>query len=297
MDGVAATRLSLRSRGPFDLCLSLKVLSGFSPDPVQDLSRLRVPVRIDGKPFILEARQPAKYAAIEISSSRRVDPAVLKERAEWILNTGLDLRPFYRKAASHGVLGPVIKRYRGLKPMRPSSLFQMMVIAVTEQQISLAAAYRIRARVVEKFGEKVLDQKAFPEAGALAQTSVESLTGCGLSRRKSEYIRELSRRIADGSLDLDKMNTMSDEEVRRFILDLRGFGMWSADYILIRGLGRIDAVPADDLGVRKIVGTYLGRGTRMNPEEVREALLSLEPFRGLAVFYLMAEERSVKKNM
>jgi DNA-3-methyladenine glycosylase II len=293
-DGDMTTQLLVRSRGPFDLHLSLKVMSGFSPDPVKDLSRLRIPVRIDGKPFILEARQPGKNAPVEVSSSRKADPAKLKETAEWILLTSLDLRPFYKKAENHRVLGPVIKRYHGLKPLRPSSLFQMMVIAVTEQQISLTAAYRIRTRVVEKFGEKILDRRAFPEAGELAQASVENLMGCGLSRKKSEYIRELSRRVADGSLDLDKMKKMPDEEVRRFIIALRGFGMWSADYILIRGLGRIDAVPADDLGVRTIVGKYLGGGTRMDPEEVRKALLSLKPFRGLAVFYLMAEERLTK---
>jgi DNA-3-methyladenine glycosylase II len=287
-----STEVTVESKGPFNLSLCLKAMSGFSPEPDEDLSRFRVPIRLEGKPFFLEARQPEKDAPIEISSSRKTDPTRLKEIAEWILNVDLELRPFYRKTASHRVLGPIIKRHQGLKPLRPSSLFQMMVIAVTEQQISLTAAYRIRTRLLEKFGEKVLDQWAFPEAGVLAETSVENLMECGLSRRKSEYIQGLSQGVADGSLELDKMKRMSDDEVRRFITSLRGFGMWSADYILIRGLGRKDAIPADDLGVRTIVGKYLGGGTRITPVEVREVLHSLKPFRGLAVFYLMAEERS-----
>jgi len=54
---------------------------------------------------------------------------------------------------------------------------------------------------------------------------------------------------------------MSDDEVRAHITQIRGFGRWSADYILIRGLGRPDCVPADDLGVRTVIGRYLGNGS------------------------------------
>ncbi len=286
------TEVTVNSKGPFDLPLCLKVMSGFSPVPVEDLSRYRVPVRLDGRPVVLEACQTKKNGPIKISSSRRTEPSGLKGMAEWILNTSFDLRPFYRKAADHRVLGPIIKRHRGLKPMRPPSLFQMMVTAVTEQQISLTAACRIRERLVERFGEKVLDQTAFPEPTVLAEAPIEGLMECGLSRQKSEYIKALSLRVADGSLKMEKMKKMSSPDVHRFITNLRGFGRWSADYILLRGLGRLDAVPADDLGVRTIVGKYLGSGTRMKAEEVENALRVFRPFRGLAVFYLMAAQRS-----
>jgi DNA-3-methyladenine glycosylase II len=67
----------------------------------------------------------------------------------------LDLRPFYRLVATHPVMGPVAKRLRGLKPLRPTSLFEMVIITITEQRLSIAAAFHIRKRLVERFGRPI----------------------------------------------------------------------------------------------------------------------------------------------
>jgi len=167
----------------------------------------------------------------------------------------------------------------------------MAAIAITEQQISLAAAYRIRSRLTERFGDCIGGLWAFPSAERLARAPLEELRAGGLSRRKSEYISGLAKRIAEGSLDFAVLKQMPDDEARSFIMKQRGFGRWSADYILVRGLGRLDCVPVDDLGVQTTVGKYLGDGGRMAPEEVQEALEPLAPYRGLATFYLLAYYR------
>ena len=110
-------------------------------------------------------------------------------------------------------------------------------------------------------------------------------------RQKAQYIHELAVKIADGTLDLDILKTMDDDKARETIMNLRGFGRWSADYILVRGLARPDCVPIDDLAVRSVVGEYLGNGQRASSLEVTEKLEPFRPYRGLLAFYLLAEHR------
>jgi DNA-3-methyladenine glycosylase II len=179
----------------------------------------------------------------------------------------------------------------GLKPVRPASLFEMATIAITEQQISLAAAYSIRKRVVERFGESVNQQWIFPDAGILAKASLEALRACGLSGQKAQYIHDLADNVLKGRIDLEGLKSMDDDQARETIMAWRGFGRWSADYILIRGLARPDCVPIDDLGIRSVVGEYLGKGPRVSALEASRLFEPFRPFRGLLAFYLLAEKR------
>lgn len=289
------TVMSITPIGPYDLELCLRVAKSFSPDPDQDFSVLRTAVRVQGSPTVLELRQVRRDPPVlEVSTDLPDGTSEVTGIAGWIVMADLDLRPFYRTAASHPVLGPITKEISGLKPMRPASLFEMLVIAVTEQQLSLAAAYRIRTRLIERYGDPVDGLWVFPTPERLSKSSIAHLMSCGLSRRKAEYVKGLAERVAGGQLDLNRLETMPDEEVRFILLQERGLGPWSADYFLVRGLSRPDRVPADDLGIRSVVGRSLGRGQRLSPTGTMRKLSPFKPFRGLAAYYLMAHERLSK---
>jgi DNA-3-methyladenine glycosylase II len=286
------TTTQLTIQGPYDLGLSLQARASFSPEPEPDTSFLQAAVKIEGKPVLLEVRQAmGDSSVLRVTSPDAVDSERLRKQAGWIVLAELDVRPFYRRAKNDPVIGPLARRFRGMKPIRPATLFEMMVDAVIEQQISLAAARRIRARVVERFGEKKAGLWIFPGPEALAQAPLAALRACGLSGRKAEYINGLAGKVVDESFDLDGLKGMPDDEVRSTISEIRGFGRWSADYILIRGLGRPDAVPVDDLAVRTTVGKYLGKGSRLTAEQVEQRLRPFAPFRGIAVFYLLVHHR------
>jgi DNA-3-methyladenine glycosylase II len=284
--------LSISSVGPHDFEMCLRIARSFSPDPFQDFSVLRSAVRIEDNPTVLELRQVRRDPpALEIRTVLPNSESEVKRIARWIIFADLDLRPFYRIAASHSILGPITQELHGLKPMRPASLFEMLVIAITEQQISLAAAYRIRTRIIERFGDHVNGLWAFPTPRRLGESSVADLMTCGLSQRKAEYVKGLAYKVDNGLLDLDQLEAMSAEDVRSLLLRVRGLGPWSVDYFLVRGLSRPDRVPADDLGIRSIVGRYLGRGQRLSPEGTMRKLSPFKPYRGLAAFYLLAYGR------
>ena len=286
------TSISLSFIKPYDFALSLRVTNSFSPGTPQSDTRLLTAAWIDNIPAVIEISQASgKSGVLSVTSSPATDSRQLAALAGWILFAGLDLNPYYSLALAHKKTAPIIKRLHGIKPLRPASLFEMAVVAITEQQISLAAAYRIRERVVQRFGTSIKGQWIFPAPQALADARVEDLRSCGLSRQKADYILSLAGNIAGGKLEIDTLKAMDDAQARDEIMSWKGFGRWSADYILIRGLARPDCVPIDDLAIRSVVGEYLGEGGRMTANEVEAGLEPFRPYRGLMAFYLLAHHR------
>jgi 3-methyladenine DNA glycosylase/8-oxoguanine DNA glycosylase len=178
----------------------------------------------------------------------------------------------------------------GLKPLRPATLFEMAVIAITEQQLSMAAAFHMRARIVRRLGTPVEELRVFPSPQRIAAVCLEELQACGLSRRKAEYMKGLASRIAAGALDLEALWHADDAQVREALLGNRGFGDWSVQYILNRGIGRPDCLPSGDVGLRRVVGDYFA-GRRLTAAELEAAMAPFTPYRGLAAYYLAVHWR------
>ena len=279
---------------PYDFPLTLRVINSYSKTGRENVGVLQIGARIGGKPVILTVRAKTGSDELEITSSPAQAPAEVEAIARWVMFADLALQPFYELAGGHPVFGGLIKDLAGLKPMRPASLFEMAVIVITEQQISLAAAGAIRSRLVARYGDLVEGVWVFPDAHKLAGAAVEDLRTCGYSQCKAEYIIEFARQVEDGRLDLEALKTLPDEEVRSRLVTLRGWGPWSANYFLVRGLARPDCVPSDDLAIRSVVGRYLGDGTRASAAQVEQLLAPFAPYRGMAAFYLEAHERLAK---
>ena len=126
------------------------------------------------------------------------------------------------------IMGAVSRSLNGLKPLRPLSLFEMVVIAITEQQLSLAAAFHIRERLITRFGTPFEALWIFPAPETLAEAPLGSLMDCGLSRRKAEYVKGFAQRVAEGAFDLDALTRKSDAEGRACLMSQRGLGAFSA---------------------------------------------------------------------
>jgi DNA-3-methyladenine glycosylase II len=283
---------NVRLKGPFDLPLSLAAAACFLPAQGVAPSVLRVGVRFGRRPAILEIRQIERSPpVIEAFSTIAVQDRRLQKHVEWLVSSDLDLRQFYELVHHHPVMGPVTRSLKGLKPLRPLSLFEMVVIAITEQQLSLAAAFYIRGRLVARFGEPFGTLWIFPAPETLAKAPLGELMRCGLSARKAKYIKDLSQRVADGMFDLDVLKQKGDEQIYASLLNQRVLGVWSAQYILVRGFGRHDRLPSDDVSLRRVVGDFLSHGRNLSATELVEVLLPFAPFRGLAAFYLSVAAR------
>jgi DNA-3-methyladenine glycosylase II len=206
-----------------------------------------------------------------------IEPVVRK-----LLGLELDLDSFYGFAQRDPVLAEAVRRLPGFRPPLAPDPFEALVSSITAQQVSLHSAFAVRSRLIDRFGERVDRAVSFPTRERLARASEEELTALGFSRRKAEYVLGLAR----SDLDFGELALLPDDEVKARIRSLRGLGEWSADWFLARHLGRPEAWPAGDLGLRKAVLAFYPDVT-----DVRAAGVRFHPFQNLSAHYLLAALR------
>lgn len=202
-----------------------------------------------------------------------------------LLGAEFDLEAFDPDDA---VLGEEVARLSGLRPALLPDPFEMLVGAITAQQISLKAARAVLNRFVERFGVRGERAYAFPAREAVAPASAEELTGLGFSRGKARYVLELART----DLDLDALRSLPDDEVKAALTRLAGIGEWTADWYLARHLARPRAWPAGDLALRYAVSAFYGDGRVLSIQETRELGGRFEPFQNLSAHYLLMAMRN-----
>jgi DNA-3-methyladenine glycosylase II len=163
---------------------------------------------------------------------------------------------------------------------RPADAYGALLRAIVGQQLSTKAARTIYLRVLDLFGG------ATPSPEQLLEASEEELRACGLSGRKTEYIRDLASHVLSGELELDRLPELGDEEVIEEIVAVRGLGRWTAEMFLIFHLQRPDVLSGGDLGIRKAVQVEYGLEEMPAPAKVIEIGETWRPHRSLASLYL-----------
>ncbi len=213
-----------------------------------------------------------------------------------LLAFDLDLSPFYKMARRDPYLAPLVRKFRGLRPVRYLNLFEALVTAITTQQVNLTFGGRIRSRLVKQWGEKLKigDEThfAFPKPKRIARARVDSLLKMQFSRRKAEYVIGVAQAATEGKLESDAFRDLPLEEAIERLCVLRGVGRWSAEQALYRALGRIEALPGGDLGVQKVVAWYCFGEKRVDEKRVRDTARRWEPWGSLATTYLFAAWRA-----
>jgi DNA-3-methyladenine glycosylase II len=135
--------------------------------------------------------------------------------------------------------GPI--KYR---PRDPDGHFGALVRSIVYQQLAGRAAQAIHKRV------RATVRGALTPA-ALAAVSDEALRAAGLSANKLASLRDLSTKILDGTVDLERSSRAGDDEIVAGLVTVRGIGRWTAEMYLMFELRRLDVWPVDDLGVRQ----------------------------------------------
>jgi DNA-3-methyladenine glycosylase II len=202
-----------------------------------------------------------------------------------------DITPFYEAMDKDPILKDLNRRLRGLKAPTTPTVFEALVDSVIEQQISLKAAHSIQNRLIRTTGNTLtLDGDmyyCYPTPGTLAATPDSSFRSCGLTHRKGEYIREISRQVLSGSLDLDQFRKYPDtESIITRMVKIRGIGRWTAELTILRGLHRMDSFPADDVGVRRFLSQVYHNGEKISPDAARVFAERWGVWKGFASYYL-----------
>jgi DNA-3-methyladenine glycosylase II len=225
-----------------------------------------------------------------IRAAMRVAVTAALER---LLGLRIDLTEFYQFATRQRHLGPLAQRFRGMKPPRFATVFEGVVNAMACQQLTLTVGVHLLNRLAvacgAAFGEGDEAVHAFPCPEDLAGVSLAALRQFGFSRQKGQAMIELAQSVAEGRVDLEGAATLPDDEVTERLCELRGVGRWTAEYVLLRGLGRAHVFPGDDVGARKNLQRWLHLTNPLDYAAVGRTLTRWHPYGGLIYFHLLLD--------
>jgi len=181
-------------------------------------------------------------------------------------------------ARRDATLAAIMRAHRGVFLLRRGEPFMTLARAIVGQQISVRAAQSIWDRFLA----------AAPEVTPAQVLGLERarLRACGLSLRKVEYICDLARHFADGTIHVRRWPDMDDEAVIAELVQVRGIGRWTAEMFLIFSLLRPDVFPVDDLGLQKAIRRAYFKGRGATPARMRKLAASWAPWRSVATWYL-----------
>jgi DNA-3-methyladenine glycosylase II len=255
-------------------------------------------IDIDGRLWLYVLRDagepgaPALHVQLLGGKAQARHGAAVEAEIRHCLSLDLALESFYHWAQPDPILSDLTRRCAGMRPPRAATLFEALVTSITAQQVNLTFATTIRSRLIKRYGRSLTlagrTFYAFPTAESLAHATVQDLRELQFSWRKGEYVVNLARQVADGTLRLEEFPSLSNAAIIARIIQVKGLGRWTADWLLARGLGRGDVVAAGDLGVRKAMGKFYFAGHTPSSEEVRNLAMHWGMFQNLAVHYLLA---------
>ena len=182
----------------------------------------------------------------------------------------------------------VVYKLHGVPPLwNREPGFSTLVHIILEQQVSLASALSAFNRLNEKLGEIT------PE-GVLSLSDAE-LRDCYFSRQKTIYVRSLASKITDGTLCLEKLDELTDSEVKEALIEVKGIGHWTADIYLLMALRRADVMPRGDIALHAAWRDVAGLSVRPSADEFLLAAERWSPFRAVAARLLWHYYLSEKK--
>ncbi len=255
-------------------------------------------------PFEVAVSQPgapdSPQLKVTVSGTGEQDVLTAEARRalERLLGIKLDLGQFYSLADNDGQLKSLAAQFRGFKPPRFATYFETLVNAMSCQQLSLTVGILLLCRLAERYGPALNTEEgifhAFPRAEDVAQADIEEMRQMGFSYQKARYITGLAKALVSGRLNLEGFESLGDEDALERLYDLKGVGRWTAEYFLLRGLGRTHVFPADDVGARNNLQHLLRLRAPMKYEKVQRALKPWQGYGGLVYFHLLLKSLSEK---
>jgi len=236
------------------------------------------------------ARLQIAVESLPICAAVRADVTSALER---LLGLRIDLKGFYQIAPQQPRLGPLARRFLGMKPPRFGTVFEGVINAMACQQLTLTLGVQLLNRLAVSCGAAVGEGDetvhAFPRPEDLARQSPDALRQLGFSRQKGRAMIELAQSVAEGRVDLEGLAGLPDDEAAKRLCELRGVGRWTAEYVLLRGLGRAHVFPGDDVGARNNLQRWLHLAKPLDYEGVRRVHSRWSRFSGLVYFHLLLD--------
>jgi DNA-3-methyladenine glycosylase II len=237
---------------------------------------------------------PPEYPALRVHVSGKdladAKPQI-KNLVTRMLGLEMDLSGFYTLTRSHKTMAALAERFRGVRLPGFPTVFEALVNGIACQQLSLTVGITLLNRLAESYGARLSTPEGiafgFPRPEKLAGADIAGLKRLGFSRQKAQALIELSEKVSKKSVDLSALETLGNEEAVVKLMELRGIGRWTADYALLRGMGRFMIFPAGDIGARNKLMALLHIRKPLDEEGVRRRLRRWDSYAGLIYIHLL----------
>ena len=289
----------LTPRAPFRLDLTVWTLRR-RPDNAIDRWDGRFYRRIlafDGLPVELSVQQtrPPDQPELGVTAVCERQPSGLKARLTTILERTLglqvDLSGFYEMARDDPKIGALVRRFNGFRPPRFPTVFEALVNAIACQQLTVLVGVMLLNRLARTsgvaFGPSYAAAFAFPTPEKLGSARSETLGALGFSRQKASALIRLGQECAGDTSHLEALAELDDRQALARLLELHGIGRWSAEYAMLRGLGRLNVFPADDVAGVRNLHRWLKLRKIPDYKKARRLLSRWYPYEGLLYFHFL----------
>ncbi len=180
------------------------------------------------------------------------------------------------------VMGGLIKLHSPPNIQPHTNYYHELIDSIISQQLSVKAARTIEGRFKDLFGGM------FPTPEEILEKDIEELRSVGLSRPKAGYIQDLARKILDGSVQFDHLDSLSNEEIVTELTAVKGIGEWTVHMFLMFCMGRMDVLAHGDLGIRNGVTKLYGLEQTATPDNVKRIAEqhNWHPYETVACWYV-----------
>ncbi|MGI9060005.1 MAG: DNA-3-methyladenine glycosylase 2 family protein [Ktedonobacteraceae bacterium] len=288
----------LSPTAPFDFSKSLKFLGFFPPmQNEQGLAPLTLTkaLSIQGQPIAfqltstgtIDEPQLAYTLLSEEPMTEDIQLATI-DRITFFLGLEDDLRPFYAIGREDAIFAPIVEQLYGYHQVKFTTPFENTCWAVISQRNPMANAIKVKHLLTETFGSSItvngIVYRAFPEPAQLVAADEDKLMSVIRHARRTEYVRSVA--AAFDGVDEQFLRTAPYEEVEAWLQSIKGIGEWSANFVLLRGLGRMDRTPVTEKRMFEVVSRLYNAGQAVSAEDVRRIAEQYGPYQGYWAHYL-----------
>ena len=228
----------------------------------------------DGK-GIIKVYQNEEHLEIELQKSS-ISEYNLQEVKDYVtewFDLNRNIEPFYKLLKNNLLLSNLAIKYSGSRIISIPNLFEAICWAIIGQQINLTFAYKLKRLLVEKYGEKeVVDNQiylSFPTPEILSKANRNDLIEMKFSRQKIDYLMNISTAFIDNQISKEILHTCKSKEERIDKLTaIKGIGIWSSNYVLMKSIRDISCITYGDSGLNKAIHTIFKTEKKPTKDEI-----------------------------
>jgi len=247
-------------------------------------------LKLDGRALLVKIAEGDGCLKVVVLEGKADEVLLTAYIREW-MDIDRDLSPFYGLLGKDKRMSYMCEAFNGLRLVGIVDLFEALCWSIIGQQINLSFAYTLKRRLVEKYGSSFFYEgetyHLFPDCKILAGADAEELRGMQFSRSKAAYLIGLADVFARGELSRGQLMALPDRESRlQALMKIKGIGIWTANYCLMKSLRDPSGIPHGDTGLLTALANHGIIKDRKELTKIERFFSKYKGWESYLVFYL-----------